>query len=341
MAILCGMSVAALVAGNTVIMKPAEQSSATAYALFERMQRAGFLPGVVQFLPGPGEDVGAFLVDHPAIAQIAFTGSKAVGLGIVERAAKTQPGQRQVKRVVCEIGGKNAIVVDADADLDEAVAGILYSAFGYAGQKCSACSRVIAVGGAYAPLVDRLAAACADLVVGPADDPACQVPPVVDEHAYRRLTGIIASPGDGARPLFVGTAPSGGWFVPPALFEVTDARHRLMQEELFGPVVALMRADTFETAIEIANATEFALTGAVFARRPSHLNLARRAFRVGNLYLNRGCTGSMVGRQAFGGFQMSGIGLKAGGPGYLRQFADPRSVTENMTRHGFSPDVSL
>ncbi len=341
MAILCGMSVAALVAGNTVIMKPAEQSSAIAYALFQRMQEAGFPPGAVQFLPGRGEEIGAFLVDHPDIAQVAFTGSKAVGLKIVERAAKTQPGQRQVKRVVCEMGGKNAIVVDADADLDEAVAGIVYSAFGYAGQKCSACSRVIAVGDAYDPLVERLVAACADLVLGPPRDPACQMPPVVDEEAHLRLMDVIASPGDGARRLFVGSAPSGGWYVPPALFEVADSRHRLMQEELFGPVVALMRTGTFETALEIANATEFALTGAVFTRRPSHLELAQHAFRVGNLYLNRGCTGSMVGRQAFGGFHMSGIGLKAGGPGYLRQFADPRSVTENMTRRGFSPDVSL
>jgi RHH-type proline utilization regulon transcriptional repressor/proline dehydrogenase/delta 1-pyrroline-5-carboxylate dehydrogenase len=305
------------------------------------MQRVGFPAGVVQFLPGRGEEVGAFLVEHPGVAQIAFTGSKAVGLHIVERAARTQPGQRQVKRVVCEMGGKNGIIVDADADLDEAVAGILHSAFGYAGQKCSACSRVIAVGDAAGPLIERLTAAMFDLHIGPARDPACQLPPVIDDEAYRRLMGVIQTPGDGATPLFVGETPEGGWYVPPALFEVEDSSHRLMQEELFGPVIALMRVDSFDRAIEIANDTAFALTGAVFTRRPSHLELARTAFRVGNLYLNRGCTGSMVGRQAFGGFQMSGIGLKAGGPGYLRQFADPRSVTENMARRGFSPDVSL
>jgi RHH-type proline utilization regulon transcriptional repressor/proline dehydrogenase/delta 1-pyrroline-5-carboxylate dehydrogenase len=335
------MSAAALVAGNTVIMKPAEQSSAVAYAVYERMIRAGFPPDVVQFLPGRGEEVGAYLVDHPAIALIAFTGSRNVGLKIIERAAITRLGQRQVKRVVCEMGGKNAIVVDADADLDEAVAGILHSAFGYAGQKCSACSRVIVVGSAYAPLVERLTAACADLAVASADDPGCQVPPVVDEDAYKRLMGVIQSPGENARPLFVGSVPTGGWFVPLALFEVSDLDGRLIQEELFGPVVALMKADSFDEALLFANSTAFALTGAVYSRLPSHLAAAREYFEVGNLYLNRGCTGAMVGRQAFGGFQMSGIGLKAGGPGYLRQFADPRLVTENLARRGFSPDVSL
>jgi len=338
LAILCGMTTAALVTGNTVIMKPAGQSSATAYALFTRMMETGFPPEVVQFLPGAGESVGAALVEHPEVIQLAFTGSKAVGLSIIECAAKTAPGQRQVKRVVCEMGGKNAIIVDADADLDETISGILYSAFGYAGQKCSACSRVVAVGDVYKPLVERLTAACASLTVGAPNAPGCQVPPVVDERAHRRLMDIVHNSPAGARRIFMGPTPDHGWYVPVTLFEVDDAGHALMQQELFGPILTLMRAATFDDALMIALNSEFALTGGVYSRLPSHLDAARRKFRVGNLYLNRGSTGAMVGRQAFGGFHMSGVGTKAGGPGYLRHFADPRSITENTMRRGFAPE---
>ena len=340
LAILCGMTAAALVAGNTVVLKPAEQSSAAAYALYEHLLATGFPPGAVQFLPGIGEEIGSFLVEHPRVAQIAFTGSKAVGLSIVEAAGRTRPGQAQVKRVVCEMGGKNAVIVDEDADLDEAVRGVVRSAFSYAGQKCSAASRVITVGRAHQPFVARLVEACRSLPVRPAHEPGCLLGPVIDREAFDRLRAVLADPGPGATPLFVGEAPAGGLYVPAAVFEVADPSHRLMQEELFGPVLAVYGPCRFEEALAAALATDYALTGSVYSRTPSHLEEAKRRFRVGNLYLNRPCTGAMVGRQPFGGFGMSGLGTKAGGPGYLLNFADPRCTTENTMRRGFTPEGS-
>jgi RHH-type proline utilization regulon transcriptional repressor/proline dehydrogenase/delta 1-pyrroline-5-carboxylate dehydrogenase len=336
------MTAAALVVGNPVVLKPAEQSSAIAYQLFERMLAVGFDPKVVQFLPGNGAEIGAALVRHPHIVGIAFTGSQQVGLQILQDAARVQPGQELVKRVVCEMGGKNAIVIDGDADLDDAIAGVMKSAFGYAGQKCSAGSRVVVVGSVYEAFVARLREACRSLEMRAADDPACQMGPLIDREAYERLRGVIANPGAGARPIYIGDVPQGlhGYFVPPAVFEVTDAKHDLMSRELFGPVIGLMRADTFERALEIANESAYKLTGAVFSRSPSHLELARKSFRVGNLYLNRGSTGALVDRQPFGGFGMSGGGTKAGGPHYLLHFVDPRVVTENTMRRGVTPDIA-
>jgi RHH-type proline utilization regulon transcriptional repressor/proline dehydrogenase/delta 1-pyrroline-5-carboxylate dehydrogenase len=340
LAILCGMATAALVAGNPVILKPAEQSSLMAWSLHQAMVKAGFPPEVVQFLPGLGEVAGARLVEHPGVAQIAFTGSLQVGTLILGEAARIRPGQRRLKRVVCEMGGKNAIVIDDDADLDEAVAGVLKSAFGYAGQKCSACSRVIAVGDVYEPFLQRLAAACATLAVLPADNPACDVPPVIDSASRDRLLAVIADPGPGARLVYQGAAPQGGRFVGPVIFEVKDAGHRLMQEELFGPVLAVIKAEDFDAALRLAESTPFALTGAVFTRSPSHIEAARAKFRVGNLYVNRGSTGALVDRQPFGGFGHSGLGTKAGGPGYLSNFVDPYCITENTMRHGFTPEIA-
>ena len=340
LAILCGMTTAALVAGNTVIMKPAEQASAIAYALYTHLLAAGFPSDVVHFLPGRGEEIGSYLVSHPHIAQIAFTGSKEVGLTIVEKAAKTHPGQPQVKRVVCEMGGKNAIIIDADADLDAAVVGVMQSAFGYAGQKCSAGSRLIVVGSIYELLLTRLIEACRSLSMAPTHHPSCQLGPVIDETAYQRLRHIIAEPGTGATPLYIGEAPADGWYVAPAIFAVQDPAHRLMQEEFFGPILSVMHVQSFDAALQVAAHSEFALTGAVYSRSPSHLEEASKRLRVGNLYLNRGCTGAMVQRQPFGGFGMSGMGTKAGGPGYLFHFADPRCITENTMRQGFTPDVA-
>jgi RHH-type proline utilization regulon transcriptional repressor/proline dehydrogenase/delta 1-pyrroline-5-carboxylate dehydrogenase len=341
LAILCGMTTAALVAGNPVIIKPAEQSSAVAYALYERLLAVGFPPEVVHFLPGIGEDIGSYLVEHPHVAQIAFTGSNHVGLAILQQAATTKPGQSQVKRVVCEMGGKNAIIIDEDADLDDAVAGVVASAFGYAGQKCSACSRVIVVGTAYPYFMQRLVEACRSLTIAPAHLPSCQLSPVIDQEAYDRLRQVIAQPGEGATPVYVGESPTGGWYIAPAIFAVHDAGHRFMQEELFGPVLAVMQVRSFDEALAVAVSTAYALTGGVYSRTPSHVDAARQHFRVGNLYLNRGCTGALVQRQPFGGFGMSGLGTKAGGPGYLLQFADARSVTENTMRHGFTPELQM
>lgn len=339
LAILCGMTTASLVAGNPVIMKPAEQSSAIGYELYKHLREAGVPGDALQFLPGDGEEIGPYLVEHPDVAQIAFTGSKAVGLGIVESAAKTREGQRQLKRVVCEMGGKNAIVVDNDADYDDAVAGILHSAFGYAGQKCSACSRLFVVEPAYDSLIRRLIEATKSLTLAPAFDPACQVPPVVDREAYDRLLKVQANFDDGVEVLYKGATPGEGYFVAPTLLRIDDLDHPLMQQELFGPILAVKPVQTFEEGLDAALHSDFALTGAVYSRNPAHLDLARKRFRVGNLYLNRGSTGSIVSRQPFGGFHLSGTDTKAGGPGYLHHFADPRVVTENTLRHGFSPDV--
>ncbi len=342
LAILCGMATAALVAGNPVILKPAEQSSAVGLQLYERMIAAGFDCHVVQFLPGDGAVVGKTLVAHPNIANIVFTGSQSVGLQIFAEAGKVVPGQFHLKRVVCEMGGKNAIIIDDDADLDEAVLGVAHSAFGFSGQKCSACSRVVVLAGVYDAFCKRLVEACRALHVVAATDPACQVGPVIDREAHERLKRAIetSSATGGARALFVNPSREDGYYVGPAVFEVTDESSALMRDELFGPVVALAKADSFEAAIQIANRSAYKLTGAVYSRSPVNLEMARQKFRVGNLYLNRGSTGAMVGRQPFGGFGMSGGGTKAGGPGYLLNFVDPRVVTENTMRRGLTPELA-
>jgi RHH-type proline utilization regulon transcriptional repressor/proline dehydrogenase/delta 1-pyrroline-5-carboxylate dehydrogenase len=339
LAILCGMATAALVAGNTVILKPAETSSLVAKTLFDRISEAGFPKEVCQFLSGRGSQVGAYLVEHPQIAQIAFTGSKEVGLQIIEKAAKTKPEQPQVKRVVCEMGGKNAIIIDDDADLDEAALGVVHSAFGFAGQKCSAASRVLIHEAVYETFTKRLIEACRSLTVSSALMPSCTLPPVIDQKAQERLLNEIQQAKQEHKLLFLGQVPQVGFFVPVALFEVSDANNKVMQSEFFGPVIGLLKVKSFEEALQVATGTEFALTGAVYSRSPKHLEEARKAFRVGNLYLNRGSTGALVYRQPFGGFKMSGIGTKAGGPGYLLNFVDPRVVTENTLRRGFTPDL--
>lgn len=340
LAIFCGMSTAAVVAGNPILMKPSEQSSMTAFALYERMIEAGFPKEVVHFLPGIGEVIGKHLVEHTKVAQIAFTGSKAVGLAIYKSAANTASDQIEMKRVVCEMGGKNAIIVDDDADLDEAVLGIVTSSFGYAGQKCSACSRVVVLDSVADALIERLIEATRSLPLQEAFLPSSYFGPVIDAEAHSRLLSEIEAAKKNAKPLFVGENKSGGYFVPAAIFEVSDRNHHLMQDELFGPVVAVMRVPDFGSALEVANSTRYALTGAVFSRAPRNLQRARQEFRVGNLYVNRGCTGAMVDRQPFGGFHMSGLGSKAGGPGYLLHFVDPICVTENTMRRGFTPELT-
>ena len=339
-AIACGMATAALVAGNVVALKPSEQTGAVAQELALLLYEAGLPKNALAFLPGRGEVIGRHLVQHPLVDMVVFTGSKPVGLEILRSTAEVRPGQRSLKRVVAELGGKNAIIVDEDADLDEAIKGILSSAFGFSGQKCSACSRVIAVGDCYEPLLRRLADAAQDLIVGAASHPATLIGPVIDAESQSRILGVIELAEREHTLAFKGKVPANcpsGFFVPPSIFRDVNLSSSLWREEVFGPVVACVQAPDFTTALEMANASEYALTGGVFSRSPAHLEQAKRQFKVGNLYLNRGCTGALVGRQPFGGFRMSGVGSKAGGPDYLLQFLEPRTVTENTMRRGFAP----
>ncbi|MBS0262225.1 MAG: L-glutamate gamma-semialdehyde dehydrogenase [Planctomycetes bacterium] len=340
LAILTGMTVAAVVTGNTVVMKPAEQSPMSALKLMKIFEAVGIPDGVVNLLTGVGEDIGPELIGNPGVDMIAFTGSQAVGLGINERAAKTDLRQDNVKRVIAEMGGKNAIIVDDDANLDEAVHGVMTSAFGYAGQKCSACSRAIVVDSAYDEFVKRLVNATRSLKIGPADEPGTFVGPVIDQEARNRILDYIEvgqTEGQVALACDVGNLADTGYFVGPHIFVDVAPDARIAQQEIFGPVLAVIRARDFSQALEIANGTKFALTGGVYSRSPANLKRARAEFEVGNLYLNRGITGALVERQPFGGYKMSGIGTKAGGPDYLLQFVIPVNITENTLRRGFAP----
>ena len=341
LAILAGMTTAALVTGNTVVMKPAEQSSLVGLALHEILLAAGVPPAALAFLPGRGEEVGPALVTHPDTALVAFTGSRAVGLAINSLAAEASAaGGRVVKRVIAELGGKNAIIVDDDADLDEAVVAVVHSAFGFQGQKCSACSRVIVLERVHDAFLARLAGAVRSLRVGPARDPGARIGPLVDEEARDRVASFIDLGRRTCRTVAavdVGPLAARGWFVGPHVFADVDPRGPLGQEEIFGPVLAVFRARDFEAALALANDTPYALTAGVFSRSPARLSRAREALEAGNVYLNRGITGALVGRQPFGGYRLSGSGSKAGGPDYLAQFVVPRTVTENTLRRGFAP----
>lgn len=343
LAILCGMSVAAYVAGNPIILKPAEQSSAIAHALYERMIKASFLKSAVQFVPGIGEQVGKHLVSHKDVANICFTGSMKVGHEIIKLANTVAPDQRQMKRVICEMGGKNAIIVDDDADLDEAISGVIHSSFMYAGQKCSAASRVLPIGTVADQFIERLVLAVKSLRIGSPIDPSNYMGPVIDQEAHVRLLKAIKDikQDNSLRVLFIHDPMDGGYFVPPMVVEVFDEMHWLMQEELFGPILAVHRCSDLVNAVRIANGTRFALTGAIFSRSPNNITYARENFSVGNLYINQKCSGALVGRQPFGGFKMSGTGVKAGGPNYLHNFVDTKVVTENTMRKGFTPEVSV
>lgn len=338
LAIACGMTVAALVTGNTVVFKPAEQTTLIGQELVKILYEAGVPHSALAFLPGFGEEVGRALVEHPLTNIICFTGSKAVGLEIMASASRLAPGQTSLKRVIAELGGKNAIIVDEDADLDEAVKGVIYSVFGFSGQKCSACSRVIVVGNAYEPFMRRFTEATSDIISGSAADSSTLVGPVIDEESQIRILRTIA---EGERTLslaYKGPLPATGYFVPATIFQDVPEESPLWTEEIFGPVACCRPAANFEQAIQMANRSQYALTGGVFSRSPAHIALARRTFKVGNLYINRSCTGALVCRHPFGGFKLSGVGAKAGGPDYLRQFLEPRTVTENTMRRGFTPE---
>lgn len=341
-AILTGMTVAAIVAGNTVVMKPAEQSSVVAAKLMEIIRNSSVPDGVVNFVPGNGEDIGPTLASHPDVDLVAFTGSQNVGLEINRAAADTDKRQKNVRRVIAEMGGKNAIIIDDDADLDEAVVGVMKSAFGYAGQKCSACSRVIVLESAYKQFIERLVDATKSLKIGPAEDPATKIGPVIDEEARDRILETIkkVDPEHGgilALAMDAGPVAKQGTYVGPHIFMDVDPTSPLAQNEIFGPVLSIMRAKNLDEAFNIANATRYALTGGVYSRSPLTLRRARNEFEVGNLYLNREITGALVQRHPFGGYRMSGIGSKAGGPDYLLQFLIPINVSENTMRRGFAP----
>jgi len=340
LAILCGMTVAALVTGNTVVMKPAEQSIVIAAKFMEILRDAGIPDGVVNYLPGVGEEVGPALVSHPDVNVIAFTGSRAVGLSINKLAADTDSRQQGVKRVIAEMGGKNAIIVDEDADLDEAVVGVISSAFGYSGQKCSACSRVIVHSGVYEAFLARLKPAVDALIVGPAADPGTILGPVIDEQAQKRINDFIALGTEEHRVITsidIKALAKEGFYVAPHVFADVPPEARIAQQEIFGPVLCVIPAKDFDEAIDFANQTDYALTAGVYSRSPKNLDIARRELQAGNLYLNRPITGALVQRQPFGGFKMSGVGSKAGGRDYLLQFLIPVNVTENTLRRGFAP----
>ncbi|MBC8200770.1 MAG: bifunctional proline dehydrogenase/L-glutamate gamma-semialdehyde dehydrogenase [Planctomycetes bacterium] len=344
-AICCGMTVAALVTGNTVLVKPAGQTTGIAKLICEMLWEAGAPKNVLQFVAGPGSIIGSAMVRDPRVAIIAFTGSKGVGLDILAAAGHVPENQPFVKKVVCEMGGKNAIIIDASADLDEAVLGVRHSAFGYQGQKCSACSRVIVVDSAHDAFLKRLIESTRTLVIGDVMDPSTDVGPVIDAKAaseIKRYIEIGKTEGklELAQPIPEGLEEKTGRdYIAPHIFSGISRDDVIAQEEIFGPVLAVIRVKDFDEALEVANATEYKLTGAVYSRKPSNLEKARREFRVGNLYLNRGSTGALVGRQPFGGFGMSGVGSKAGGCDYLLQFVEPRAICENTMRRGFAPGL--
>jgi len=339
LAILTGMTVAAVVAGNAVIMKPSEQTPVIAAHLMRLFIEAGLPPGVVNLVSGPGSEIGAHLVAHPRVDFVAFTGSMEVGLRIWESAGRTPPGKANLKKVVCEMGGKNALIVDGDADLDEAVAVTLVSAFGYQGQKCSALSRLIVHAENYDRFLERLIAATASLRVGPPEQPGNIIGPVIDRGAQQRILAMIEAGKKEATLAWLGEVPvdPDACYVPPAIFTGVTPSCRIFREEIFGPVLAVSKAKDFDEALALANDCAFALTGGICSRSPANIDRAKAEMVCGNLYINRPITGAIVGRQPFGGFKMSGGGTKAGGREYLQQFLLPRVITENCLRSGFAP----
>ncbi len=340
LAITAGMTTAAIVSGNTVVLKPSSDSPTVACKMCEVLAEAGLPDGVLNFLPGSGAVIGDALIEHPRTRFIAFTGSKEVGLRINELAARHRPGQIWIKRVIAEMGGKDAIIVDDEADLDKAVEGVAVSAFGYQGQKCSACSRAIVVDSVYDAFLEKLKARVEKITVGPSDDPANFMGPVVNASALKSILRYIEVgkkegrllTGGGAAQGAQGAAGSrgGGYFLQPTVIADVDPKAHIAQEEIFGPVLAVTRARDFDDALRIANDTEYGLTGAVFSNNREKLEKAREVFQVGNLYFNRKCTGALVGGHPFGGFNMSGTDSKAGGRDYLLLFTQAKAVSEKL-----------
>ncbi|MGH9862418.1 MAG: L-glutamate gamma-semialdehyde dehydrogenase [Candidatus Acidiferrales bacterium] len=334
-AIMAGMTLASIVTGNTVVLKPSSDSPTVAAQFLALLKEAGLPDGVVNFFTGPGGSAGEALVTHPKARYIAFTGSKQAGLRISEQAARKQPGQIWIKRTVLEMGGKDAIVVDDEADLEAAVEGVTQAAFGYQGQKCSACSRAIVADKVYDAFLEKLTKRVQQIRVGPPEDPASFMGPVINESAMKSILDYIEV-GKKEGKLVAGGGPSGGngqgYFVAPTVIADVDPKARLAQEEVFGPVLAVIRARDFTHALQIANDSEYGLTGAVYSRNPEKLRQASESFHVGNLYLNRKCTGAMVGAHPFGGFNMSGTDSKTGGKDYLLLFLQAKTVAEKITK---------
>jgi 1-pyrroline-5-carboxylate dehydrogenase len=330
-AIMAGMTSAALVTGNTVVLKPSSDSPVIAAKFMEVLEEAGVPAGVVNFVPGSGASCGDTLVGHPLTRFISFTGSKEVGLHINELAAKVAPGQIWLKRVVAEMGGKDTIIVDSEANLEDAAAGVVAAAYGFQGQKCSACSRAVIDAKVYDEFVKLVLPKVKAIAVGPTRDPANYMGPVVNRNAYESILEYIRVGKTEGKLLAGGkTAPGNGWFIQPTVFGDIKPKARISQEEIFGPVLALIKAPNFDRALEIANNTEYGLTGAVYSNNRAKLMKAKQLFHVGNLYLNRKCTGALVGVHPFGGFNMSGTDSKAGGRDYLLLFLQAKSVSEKV-----------
>ncbi len=331
-AIAAGMTMASLVTGNTVVLKPAGDTPTVAAKFVEVAYEAGIPKEALSFLTGSGSTVGDVLVQHPKTRYVAFTGSKEVGLRISELAGKAVPGQMWIKRTVLEMGGKDSIIVDEEADLDSAADGVVQSAFGYQGQKCSACSRAIVSEKVYDTFVQKIVDRAKKIAVGPSEDPNNYMGPVVSKAAMKTILDYIeVGKREGRLVHGGGRAPGDGYFVQPTIIADVDPRARISQEEIFGPVLAVIKARNFDNALEIANNTEFGLTGAVYSRNPAKLEKAQETFHVGNLYLNRKCTGAMVGAHPFGGFNMSGTDSKTGGRDYLLLFLQAKTVAEKVS----------
>jgi 1-pyrroline-5-carboxylate dehydrogenase len=331
LAIMTGMSVAALVAGNTVVIKPSSETPTIAQKLAEVLLEAGFPPRSFALCTGSGSTVGDLLVEHPKTRFVSFTGSRDVGLRINELAAKPRKGQIWIKRVIAEMGGKDAIIVDREADLESAATGVVQSAYGYQGQKCSACSRAIVDEAVYDEFVQKVRTKVAVLTVGPSEEPANYMGPVISAGAKKTILDYIETGKREGRLIAGGdVAPGDGYFIQPTVIADVDSKARIFQEEIFGPVLAVTKARDFDHAIELANDTEYGLTGAMYSKNPEKIRRAREEFFVGNLYINRKCTGAMVGAHPFGGFNMSGTDSKAGGPDYLLQFLQPKSIGEKI-----------
>lgn len=338
LAILTGMTAAALVTGNAVVVKPAEPTRVLGSLLIDILIEAGIPESIIAYLPGSGAEIGNGLVRHPQIDMVAFTGSKDVGLSIIQKAAMTTPEQFNIKKVIAELGGKNAIIVDDDADFDEAILGVIPSAFGYQGQKCSACSRLILLESIYDTFLSRLIDATQSLKVGDPCEPDTDVGPIISLDAFMRIKGLIEEGKSEARLLYEGIIPphlKNGYFIPPTIFSEAPLNGTLAQTEVFGPVLTVFRVQDFNDALYVANNTAFGLTAGLYSRNPKHIAQATAQIEAGNIYINRKITGAMVSRQPFGGFRMSGTGPKAGGKEYLFHFMHQKTISENTFRHGF------